>query len=286
MLFIKGRVYIFPHLFGSSGENSINYKAIYLQQIYILYLIVFLSPLFSTPVAMELFLSDSYYHSYSPSYDPYFHNSQLSYETISESSVGSVPDPLPFDMNDSSQMFLFQNLTDQSTSISDCTSVKEDIEVQSTTTKKDEKKKVGGDKEKCYIGVRKRPWGKFAAEIRDSTRNGVRVWLGTFGTAEEAALAYDQAAFSVRGTMAVLNFPMDEVRESLSRLDWTNEVGASPVLALKNKHSIRKRTGNKKKINNNKRNKVVREPVVELEDLGQDYLEELLRVSEQNSCSW
>lgn len=234
---------------------------------------------------MEFFSSDSYYNSYSPNYDPYFHNPQLSYKTISESSADSVPDPIQFDMNDSSEMFVFQTLADPSTSISSSTNVKEEVEVESTTTKKkDEKKKVEGDQEKCYIGVRKRPWGKFAAEIRDSTRNGVRVWLGTFGSAEEAALAYDQAAFSVRGTMAVLNFPVDKVRESLSRLDWINEAGSSPVLALKNKHSIRKRTPNKKKTGSNKRSKVVRDSVVELEDLGQDYLEELLRVSEQNSC--
>ncbi|XP_071704416.1 ethylene-responsive transcription factor 1B-like [Rutidosis leptorrhynchoides] len=148
-----------------------------------------------------------------------------------------------------------------------------------------------------YQRVRKRPWGKFAAEIRDSTRNGIRVWLGTFNSAEEAALIYDQAAFSMRGSSAQLNFSMEKVKESLKGKDYNCfKDGTSPAAAIKETHRVRKVSKSKSNNNNDNNNnhnhnnsyyynQVYSKTPVVFQDLGSDLLDQLLSTSESSSSS-
>lgn len=99
--------------------------------------------------------------------------------------------------------------------------------------------KVANKSEKKFLGVRQRPSGRWIAEIKDSSQK-LRLWLGTFDKAEEAALAYDCAARLLRGRNAKTNFPNNPGIMNTTHEEDCSILGKNPRAYQLLKHAVMK----------------------------------------------
>ncbi|KAJ6344511.1 hypothetical protein OIU76_006102 [Salix suchowensis] len=144
-------------------------------------------------------------------------NAATYYKSLSFSNIYSAESwgDLPFRQDDSDDMIVYNALRDAVNSgwlpsipsQSTMTTTAEEFPQTTVPLEVAPPLKEKGLHSLQYKGVRRRPWGKYAAEIRDPKKIGARMWLGTYEKPEDAALAYDRAAFKMRGSKAKLNFP-------------------------------------------------------------------------------